>query len=81
MIKGPAIIRRNCQIRHNAYMREHVIMGDDCIVGNSCELKNSLLFNHAVAPHFNYIGDSILGYHARPGRRSDDFQRQTRSRS
>jgi NDP-sugar pyrophosphorylase family protein len=62
MIKGPAIIGRNCQIRHNAYFRENVIVGDGCVVGNSTELKNSLLFNKAVAPHFNYVGDSILGY-------------------
>jgi NDP-sugar pyrophosphorylase family protein len=67
MIKGPAIIGRNCQIRHNAYIREHVIIGDNCVVGNSCEVKNSLLFNQAVAPHFNYIGDSILGYQAHLG--------------
>src|SRR5262245_54401778 len=67
MIKGPAIIGRNCQIRHNAYIREQVIIGDNCVVGNSCELKNSLLFNHAMAPHFNYIGDSILGYRAHLG--------------
>src|SRR5215471_20107107 len=67
MIKGPAIIGRNCQIRHNAYLREHVILGDHCVVGNSSELKNALLFNHAVAPHFNYIGDSILGHKAHLG--------------
>lgn len=67
MIKGPAIIGRNCQIRHNAYLREHVIVGDNCVVGNSCELKNSLLFNHANVPHFNYVGDSILGYKAHLG--------------
>ena len=67
MIKGPAIIGRNCQIRHNAYLREQVIIGDHCLVGNSCELKNALLFNHAVAPHFNYMGDSILGHRAHLG--------------
>ncbi len=67
MIKGPAIIGRNCQIRHNAYLRENVIVGDDCVVGNSCEIKNALLFNHAVAPHFNYVGDSILGFRAHLG--------------
>ena len=67
MIKGPAIIGRNCEIRHNAYVREQVIIGDNCVVGNSCELKNSILFNHAVAPHFNYIGDSILGFKAHLG--------------
>jgi NDP-sugar pyrophosphorylase family protein len=67
MIKGPAIIGRNCIIRHNAYIREHVIVGNDCVVGNSTELKHSLLFNGAQAPHFNYIGDSILGYKAHIG--------------
>src|SRR5712691_7229530 len=67
MIKGPAIIGRNCEIRHNAYIREQVIIGDNCVVGNSCELKNSILFNHSVAPHFNYVGDSILGYKAHLG--------------
>ena len=61
MIKGPAIIGSNCQIRHNAYLRENVIIGDGCVVGNSTELKNSLLFNGCQAPHFNYVGDSILG--------------------
>lgn len=67
MIKGPAIIGRNCQIRHNAYIREQVIIGDNCVVGNACEVKTSLLFNNAVAPHFNYVGDSILGYKAHLG--------------
>src|SRR2546425_9312263 len=67
MIKGPAIIGRNCEIRHNAYIREHVIIGDHCVIGNSCEVKNSLLFNHEVAPHFNYVGDSILGFKAHLG--------------
>jgi len=67
MIKGPAIIGKNCQIRHNAYIRDNVIVGDDCVVGNACELKNALLFNHAHAPHFNYVGDSILGYKAHLG--------------
>src|SRR6266851_3980739 len=67
MIKGPAIIGRNCQVRHNAYLREDVIIGDNCIIGNSCEVKNSFLFNEACAPHFNYIGDSVLGYQAHLG--------------
>lgn len=67
MIKGPAIIGRNCQIRHNAYLRENVIIGDHCVVGNSTEIKNSILFNHAAAPHFNYVGDSILGHKAHLG--------------
>lgn len=67
MIKGPAIIGRNCQIRHNAYLRESVLIGDDCVVGNASELKNALLFNGAQAPHYNYVGDSILGHRAHLG--------------
>jgi NDP-sugar pyrophosphorylase family protein len=67
MIKGPAIIGKNCRIRHNAYLRENVIIGDNCVVGNSTEIKNSILFNHAAAPHFNYLGDSILGHQAHIG--------------
>jgi NDP-sugar pyrophosphorylase family protein len=67
MIKGPAIIGKNCKIRHSAYIRENVIIGDNCVVGNSSELKNSLLFNGAQAPHFNYVGDSILGHKAHLG--------------
>ncbi len=67
MIKGPAIIGRNCEIRHNAYLRENVIVGDGCVVGNSCELKNALLFNGCQVPHFNYVGDSILGHQAHLG--------------
>ena len=67
MIKGPAIIGRNCQIRHNAYIRENVIVGDGCVVGNSCELKHSVLFNNCQVPHFNYVGDSVLGYKAHLG--------------
>jgi len=67
MFKGPAIIGRNCQIRHNAYLRENVVVGDDCVVGNACELKNALLFNRAHVSHFNYVGDSILGYRSHLG--------------
>ena len=67
MIRGPAIIGRNCAIRHNAYLRENVIVGDGCVVGNSCELKHALLFNGCQVPHFNYVGDSILGHQAHLG--------------
>jgi NDP-sugar pyrophosphorylase family protein len=67
MIKGPAIIGKNCQIRHNAYIRENVLIGDDCVVGNASELKNAWLFNGAQVPHYNYVGDSILGYKAHLG--------------
>lgn len=61
MIKGPAIIGENCEIRHGAYIRGNVIIGNNCIVGNSCEVKNSILLNHVDIPHYNYVGDSILG--------------------
>jgi len=67
MIKGPAIIGKNCQIRHNAYIRENVLIGDDCVVGNASELKNAWLFNGAQVPHYNYVGDSILGHKAHLG--------------
>ena len=67
MIKGPAIIGRNCEIRHNAYIRDNVIIGDDCVVGNASEIKQSMLFNGCQVPHFNYVGDSILGYKAHLG--------------
>lgn len=67
MIKGPAIIGRNCQIRHNAYIREDVIIGDGCVIGNSSELKSSILFNGCQVPHFNYVGDSILGHRVHLG--------------
>ena len=67
LIKGPAIIGKNCQIRHNAYLRENVLIGDNCVVGNSSELKNALLFNGAQVPHYNYVGDSILGHRAHLG--------------
>jgi NDP-sugar pyrophosphorylase family protein len=61
MIQGPAIIGRDCIIRHNAYIRSDVIVGDGCLVGNACELKLAFLFNGAQVPHFNYVGDSIIG--------------------
>ncbi len=62
VIQGPAVIGKNCHIRTNAYIRGNVIIGDNCVVGNSTELKNCLLFNNVAVPHFNYVGDSILGY-------------------
>lgn len=67
LIKGPAIIGCGCEIRQCAYIRENVIIGNEAVVGNSTELKNALLFNKAQVPHFNYIGDSILGYKAHLG--------------
>ena len=60
-IIGPAIIMENSEIRHNAYLRENVIVGPGSVVGNSCEIKNSILLSRVEVPHFNYVGDSILG--------------------
>ncbi len=67
MILGPALIGRNCHIRHGAYIRDHALIGDSVIVGHSCEVKASILFNKCEVPHFNYVGDSILGYKAHLG--------------
>jgi NDP-sugar pyrophosphorylase family protein len=60
-IKGPAWIGANCEIRHGAYLRENVIVGAGSVIGNSSEIKNSLLFAKCQVPHFNYVGDSVLG--------------------
>lgn len=58
---SPCIIDEACEIRPNAFIRENVILGKHVIVGNSTEIKNSILFDHVQIPHFNYVGDSILG--------------------
>ena len=67
MIKGPAWIGEDCQIRNGCYIRENVIIGNGVVAGNSCEFKNCLVFDKANVPHFNYVGDSILGYQAHLG--------------
>src|SRR5918998_5094030 len=67
VLKGPAWIGENCQIRSGCYVRENVIVGDGVVMGNSCEFKNSIIFDEAQVPHFNYVGDSILGFHAHLG--------------
>ena len=66
-IKGPAIIGENAEIRHCAFIRGNAIIGNDAVVGNSTELKNVILFNKVQVPHYNYVGDSILGYKAHMG--------------
>ncbi len=60
-VQGPCFIGKNCIIRHGAYLRGNVITGDSCVIGHNTEIKHSILFNRAAAPHFNYVGDSILG--------------------
>lgn len=66
-IQGPAIICKDAEIRHCAFIRGNVIVGEHCVVGNSTELKNVILFNYVQVPHYNYVGDSILGYRSHMG--------------
>ena len=67
VIIGPAIIGKESQIRHCAYIRENVIIGEGCTIGNSCEIKNSIIFDNSQVPHFNYVGDSLMGYRSHMG--------------
>jgi len=66
-INGPTIIGNNVEIRPGAYIRGSVIVGDESVVGNSSELKNAILMRHAQVPHYNYVGDSIVGNYAHMG--------------
>ncbi|MBR2871207.1 MAG: UDP-N-acetylglucosamine pyrophosphorylase [Clostridia bacterium] len=66
-IDPPAIIGDGCEIRPGAYIRGNVIVGQNCVIGNSSEIKNSILLNNVQVPHYNYVGDSILGNYAHMG--------------
>lgn len=66
-IIGPAIIGPESSIRHCAYIRENVIVGKACVIGNSCEVKNAIIFDETQVPHFNYVGDSIMGHKSHMG--------------
>ena len=66
-INGPAIIGKEAEVRHCAFIRGNAIVGEGAVVGNSTELKNVILFNKVQVPHYNYVGDSILGYKAHMG--------------
>ncbi len=66
-IIGPAIIGERTEVRPGAFIRGNAIVGNDCVVGNSTELKNVILFNHVQVPHYNYVGDSILGFYSHMG--------------
>lgn len=66
-IAGPCIIGHRTEVRPGAFIRGNALVGDDCVVGNSTELKNVILFDHVQVPHYNYVGDSILGYKAHMG--------------
>ena len=66
-ICGPCIIGQGTEIRHCAFIRGSALVGKNCVVGNSTEIKNSILFDNVQVPHYNYIGDSILGYKSHLG--------------
>lgn len=66
-ITGPVIIDKNAEIRHCAFIRGNAIVGEGAVVGNSTELKNVVIFNTVQVPHYNYVGDSVLGYKAHFG--------------
>ena len=66
-LNGPLIIDEEAEIRHCAFIRGSAIVGKGCVVGNSTELKNVILFNSVQVPHYNYVGDSILGYKSHMG--------------
>ena len=66
-IHGPAIIGKNAEVRQCAFVRGNAIVGEGAVVGNSTELKNVILFNKVQVPHYNYVGDSILGYKSHMG--------------
>lgn len=64
---APCIIGANSEVRHCAFIRGSALVGENCVVGNSVELKNVILFDNVQVPHYNYVGDSILGYKAHMG--------------
>ena len=67
LIEPPAVIMADTEIRHCAYLRSCVVVGRGCVIGNSCEIKNSLIMDSAEIPHFNYVGDSVIGVGAHLG--------------
>ena len=66
-IMPPCIIGPRTEVRHCSYIRGSVLVGADCVIGNSVELKNAIIFDNCEVPHYNYVGDSILGFHAHMG--------------
>ena len=66
-INGPAIIGKDAEVRHCAFIRGNAIVGEGSVVGNSTELKNVVIFNKVQVPHYNYVGDSVLGYKSHMG--------------
>ncbi len=66
-LSGPCIIDENAEIRHCAFIRGNAVIGKNCVVGNSTEIKNVILFDYVQVPHYNYVGDSVLGYRSHMG--------------
>ncbi len=66
-IEGPCVIGKGTEVRPGAYIRGKVLIGEGCVIGNSTEIKNSIIFDSVQVPHYNYVGDSILGYHSHMG--------------
>ncbi len=66
-LNGPLIIDEDTEVRQCAFIRGKAIIGKNCVIGNSTEIKNDVIFNHVQVPHYNYVGDSILGFHAHMG--------------
>ncbi len=66
-IAAPCIIGENTEVRHCAFIRGSVLIGNNCVVGNSTEIKNSIIFDNVQIPHYNYVGDSVLGYKSHMG--------------
>jgi NDP-sugar pyrophosphorylase family protein len=66
-IIGPCIIGPGTEVRPGAFIRGNAIIGADCVVGNSTEIKNDIIFDNVEVPHYNYVGDSVLGFHAHMG--------------
>ena len=66
-IAGPAIIGHGTEVRHCAFIRGSALIGDNCVIGNSVEVKNAVIFDNVQVPHYNYVGDSVLGYRSHMG--------------
>ena len=66
-IAGPAIIGHGTEVRHCAFIRGSALIGENCVIGNSVEVKNAVIFDNVQVPHYNYVGDSVLGYRSHMG--------------
>ena len=66
-IAGPTVIGPETEVRQCAFLRGNIMVGKHCVIGNSCELKNVVIFDNVQVPHYNYVGDSILGYKSHMG--------------